>query len=364
MALQGKGFFIWKIRACEEGDIAAITALAKQAGFEHLIVKIADGAFAYNVEPDGEDLAIPLVASLQAAGIECWGWHYIYGDYPLSEANIAIRRIKETGVTGYIIDAEAEFKAPGKDKAAVIYLDRLRAVHPILPIALCSYRFPSYHPQFPWTEFLTQCDFNMPQVYWLLAHNPAEQLNHSVNEFRSIIPYRKIIPVGSAYKANNWEATSDDVVVFLDNAKSLNLSGASFWEWSNCRKYLPDVWETIAEYTWSESSLLQDIVDKLFTALNDHNLDRLTNFYTPNAVHVNSARTVQGTPAIRAWYQTLFNQLLPEASFTLTSYTGRGSSRHLSWTATSKVGNVVDGNDTLALVDGKIAYHFTYFTFS
>ena len=241
-------------------------------------------------------------------------------------------------------------------------MDRLRAAYPSLPMALCSYRFPSYHPQFPWTEFLSRCDLNMPQVYWLLAHNPAEQLTRSVNEFRSMTPHRPIFPVGSAYKGGSWEATPDDVVVFLDTAKSLNLNGASFWEWSNCRKYIPEVWNAIAGYTWSESSLLQDIVDKLFAALNDHNLDRLTNFYTPTAVHVNSARTVQGTPAIRAWYQSLFNQLLPEARFTLTSNTGTGSSRHLSWTATSSAGDVVDGNDTLALVEGKIAYHFTFFT--
>ena len=241
-------------------------------------------------------------------------------------------------------------------------MDRLRAVFPALPMALCSYRFPSYHPRFPWTVFLAQCDINMPQVYWVLAHNPAEQLLRSVNEFRSITPYRPIMPAGSAYKAGAWETTPEDVVVFLDTANSLNLSGATFWEWSNCRKYLPDVWEAISDYTWRESSLLQDIIDKLFAALNDHNLDRLTSFYTPTAVHVNPARTVQGTPAIRAWYQTLFNQLLPEASFTLTSYTGTGSSRHLSWTAKSTTGVIVDGNDTLALVDGKIAYHFTYFT--
>lgn len=362
MKLRGKGFYIWKIRACEGGDIPAITALAKQAGLEHIFVKIADGAFAYNIEPDGDDLAVPLIASLQSAGIEVWGWGYIYGDYPLSEANIAIRRIKETGVSGYIINAEGEYKTPGKDQAASIYLNRLRAAYPTLPLALCSYRFPSYHPQFPWSEFLTKSDLNMPQVYWLLAHNPAEQLTRSVNEFRTMTPQRPIFPVGSAYKAGSWQATPEDVVAFMDTAKSLNLSGVSFWEWSNCRKYIPEVWEAIADHNWSEDSLLQDIVDKLFAALNDHNLDRLTTFYTPTAVHVNSARTVRGIPAIRSWYQTLLNQLLPEARFTLSSAAGKGSSRHISWTATSSAGDVLNGNDTLALVDGKIAYHFTYFT--
>ena len=78
-------------------------------------------------------------------------------------------------------------------------------------------------------------------------------------------------------------------------------------------------------------------------------------------MHVNAARTIQGVGALRTWYQTLLNQYLPNATFILTGYEGTGNNRNLSWTATSDAGNVLDGNDTLGLVNDRIAYHYTFF---
>jgi hypothetical protein len=79
-------------------------------------------------------------------------------------------------------------------------------------------------------------------------------------------------------------------------------------------------------------------------------------------VHVTAARTIQGITAIQSWYQTLLTELVPNANFTLVSYTGNGSSRHLTWTATSGAAQINNGNDTLGLLDGKIAYHFSSFS--
>ena len=63
-----------------------------------------------------------------------------------------------------MIDVEREYKDAGKSKAAATFMNRLRAALPHIPVALCSYRFPSYHPQIPWKVFLERCDLNMPQV--------------------------------------------------------------------------------------------------------------------------------------------------------------------------------------------------------
>ena len=364
MPVQGKGYFIWRIRDCERGDVNAIANLAQQAGFSHLLIKIADGKYSYNVTSTGADLVPPLVRALQARGIQALGWHYVYGDDPVAEANMAIQRVRQTGVEGYVIDAEREYKVPGKDGAAATFMSRLRLSLPAFPIALCSYRFPSYHPQLPWRVFLEKCDYNMPQVYWQSNHNPADQLTRSVNEFQNITPFRPIIPVGSAYKAGTWAATPADVVNFMQTAQSLNLAAANFWEWAHTRLYLPEVWTAIRDYPWESAQPPQDIAEQLISVLNSHNPEQVASLYTPTAVHVSAARSVQGAAAIRLWYQTLFNQVLPDATFNLTSYTGAGSSRQLNWTASSPNGRVDNGSDTLALADGKIAYHFTSFTVS
>jgi len=56
--------------------------------------------------------------------------------------------------------------------------------------------------------------------------------------------------------------------------------------------------------------------------------------------------------------------VLPNATFELTGYSGTGNSRHLTWTATSSAGQVTNGNDTFGLMNGKIGYHYTFFTVS
>jgi hypothetical protein len=362
MTLQGKGYFVWRISACENGDVIAITNLAKQANYTHLLIKVADGVYSYNIESNGVDLAPPLVQALHAWNIQAWGWHYLYGDYPGIEADKAIERIKTLRLDGYALDVESEYKQPGKEEAARIFMNRLRYALPTFPVALCSYRFPSYHPQVPWAIFLENCDYNMPQVYWEQAHNPGEQLARCVREFMAMTPYRSILPVGSAYPRGSWTPTPDDILEFLQTTQSLNLSAASFWEWGNTRRNLPDDWEIICDFPWSTAPTPLDITQEYINALNTHNPDVLTNLYLPSAIHVNAARTIQGTTAIHTWYQTLLSQLLPNAAFVHTGFNGSGSARHLTWTATSSAGNVYNGSDTFGLYTGKIAYHYTFFT--
>ena len=331
MTLQGKGYFIWKIRDTEDGNVSAIAALAAQAKFTHLLLKIADGTYSYNLDLTTKaDLVPPLVQALASRGITSWGWHYLYGDDPVGEANKAIQRIRETGVSGYVLDVEVEYKEPGKAAAAVTFMDRMRQAYPNLPMALSSYRYPSYHPQVPWEEFLSRVDYNMPQVYWQLAHNPGDQLIRSVNEFKALTPYRPIIPTGAAYQSGGWAPSPAEVVEFMDTARNLNLSAANFWEWANTRLYLPSVWDAISTYDWPTGPLPDDISQQYITALNTRDPEQVLALYTPTAVHVTAARTVQGPDALRSWYAYLLGQLLPGAAFHLTSFSGVGSSRHFN----------------------------------
>ena len=106
----------------------------------------------------------------------------------------------------------------------------------------------------------------------------------------------------------------------------------------------------------------QDIVIRYFEALNTHDPDQVLALYHSQGVHVNSERTIQGIDALRSWYNALFNQVLPNATFTLTDYLGDLGSRHFTWTAVSDAGNVNNGQDSFGLVGGKIVYHFTFFT--
>ena len=363
--LQGKGFFIWKIEKCEHGDVKEIAGKAAVANFSHVLIKIADGTYTYNYDWDHHvDLVPPLARELRRLGIEVWGWHFVYGNEPSKEAQKAIQRIHELDLDGYVIDAEGNYAQGGKEQAAKTFMSRLTSSVQGVPIALSSYRYPSYHPKLPWDAFLSKCDYNMPQVYWMQAHNPGEQLRRSVREFRNMKYRPPIIPTGAAFTEWGWTPTASEVEEFLRTAKDLNLTAANLWEWENCRMELPkNVWRTVRDFPWEVGPPPPvDIAEAYIQSLNTHASEKVVALYASNAVHITPGRTVQGIAAIQSWYDSFFNTVLPNATFKLTGYSGSGNSRHITWTAVSANGSVQNGNDTLGLINGKIAYHFSYFT--
>jgi hypothetical protein len=364
MPLQGKGFFIWNISSCEGGNPTAIAAAAYAAGLSHVLVKIADGAYTFGYHPTTKQDQVPAVVNeLHARGIQVWGWHYVYGDDPVGEANVAIQRVKQLGLDGYVIDAEVEYKEPGKDAAARRFMGELRSGLSSLPIALSAFRFPSYHMDFPWRDFLSSCDINMPQVYWLKAHNAGAQLIRSIQEFQAISPFRPIIPVGSIFRYSDWVPSDAEVTEFLNTARSQNLTAANFYSWDECRKYLPLLWNLAAGYSWPGSSYQNtDITGRYIQALNTRNVDQIVGLFASNALHITAGSTIQGTEALRQWYSALFKDSLPSATFTLVGSSGSGAERQLTWTAVSSNFKVLEGKDTLGLQDGKIAYHYSHFT--
>ena len=239
--LPGKGYFIWRVGETQDGDIGRIAIAAEEAGLGHVLIKIANGAVGYNGD------VRPLVETLQRKGIEVWGWHYIYG-YPASEARMAVRRIRDSGVTGFVVNAEVEFKQPGMGAIASAYMEALRAEVSI-PIALSTYRYPEYHREFPFTSFLEYSDFNMPQVYWLLKHNPVEQLEESIRQYQALSVVRPMIPTGPAWKQGSWLPAPGELVAFMDAARDRGLEAANFWAWEHAQN-LPGLWQAIADYHW------------------------------------------------------------------------------------------------------------------
>lgn len=365
MTLQGKGYYIWKIPYTEGGDSQAILDLIKQANLTHVLIKVANEDQTYNYDKIRRiDLVAPLAELLRSEGVIVWGWQYIYGDDPLSEARKAIQRVNELELEGFVVNAEKEFKEPGKDVAARKYMTELRNALPNTTIALSSYRFPSYHPLFPWVEFLEQSDLNMPQVYWQEAHNPANQMLRCFREFQDFEPYRPIFPTGAAYPADGWKPTADDVHIFLETVKELELPGANFWSWQHCRAYLPDLWDRISEFPWEVElpAPEKDITEKFIDALNTHDPLPVVLLYTLTGVHIDTQRQIQGPEKLLEFYNNFLNNTFLDATFEIANMTGEDNTRHLTWTATFADGRVYEGNDTLGLQDGKISFHYSYYS--
>ena len=374
---QGKGIFLWQIKRVAGGDAFKIAKQAAAGKLTHVLIKVADGKYSYNFS-GGVDLVPPVVAQLRSRGIQPWGWQYVYGSDPVAEAKKAVERVKQFNLTGFVVNAEGQFKAAGMDKVARTYMKELRKGLPNLPIALSSYRYPTVHKDFPFKAFLEFCNFNMPQVYWLEATNPGQQLVRCVNEFNSLMPGQPIVPTGSAFSWGSWTATPQQLIVFLAKARQLNLPGANFWEFATA-KQSPNraLWLTIKRYDWATGNpgapvtsptpeptpepqpepapapnpaTPPKIITRYIEALNTGDASKTTVLYEKNVSElIYAGQVYKGRMNIFSYYYNLFKNILPGAQFKLLTWGGSGSSFTLEWSATSSKGNVSKGKDTILM---------------
>jgi hypothetical protein len=203
----------------------------------------------------------------------------------------------------------------------------------------------------------------MPQVYFEFAHNPEEQLERSVAQYAALRPARPLLVTGPTYNHNAWRPTADEVIRFLRRAKEMGIEAANFWAYDFAtRSTMIDLWNAVAAFDWPGGNQVADMPERLIGRINQKDTGLIAGLYLDNAAHVTAERTVVGKEAVRTWYDGLLRQVLPNSEFRVTGKSGSGATRQFTWTARSDKGSVLDGNDTLGLRDGRILYHYTYFT--
>ncbi len=256
MIPNGKGVFVWQLGRCFNGNVTALAEALKADGYAWAAIKAADGANDFNqgaTSWGGPNLMPAAVDALRQAGLKIFGWQYVYGNslaHTALEAEAAVRNWQRWRLDGWILDPEKEYKRPLAPLWARALMTYLRQQAPTMSIGLCSYRFPTLHPQLPWKEFLQKCDFHAPQVYWVGANNPGAQLARSAQELQSLreLPF---IPVGSAYSESGWEPTTAQLDEFNQMAKTLACEGVSWWCWDDNGIGNHPAWrEAIAGHDW------------------------------------------------------------------------------------------------------------------
>jgi hypothetical protein len=218
----GDGMWIWQMSQVEGGNVAQLIARAKANGLEAVYLKGSDATKPF------AQLTPQLVEQLHAAGLRVCAWQYVYGSDPAGEAATAAQNIR-TGVDCFIIDAETEYE--GRYAAAQTYMKTLRAaVGPDFPIALSSFPYVDYHPQFPYSVFLAQgnAQANLPQMYWKAIGTTPDrnfQQTYATNQ-----PYAKpIFPTGQLYEG----PPATDVQRFRALAQGYGAQGVNWWSWQH-----------------------------------------------------------------------------------------------------------------------------------
>jgi hypothetical protein len=229
-ALRGQGMWIWYVSQAEKGNVAKIAAKAKKNKIKTVYVKSSDGSSWW---PQWDTY----VAKLHAAGLKVCAWQYVYGTYPLAEANLAARAAN-SGADCIVIDAEVEYQ--NKYASARQYITQLRSqVGSSYPVGFTSFAYPDFHPTIPYSVFLGPggAQYNLPQMYFWAFEVAIPQVFYHTYTLNQIYQ-RPILPLGQTYDG----VPAAQALLFRKYAKRYRAPGYSWWVWHETR---PKTWTAL-----------------------------------------------------------------------------------------------------------------------
>ncbi|MFT4050086.1 MAG: peptidoglycan-binding domain-containing protein [Solirubrobacterales bacterium] len=230
-AFRSQGMWIWYVTQAEKGNITKIVRKAKRYKIKTVYVKSSDGA---NWWPQWDTYA----SKLKAAGLRVCAWQYVYGTYPVVEANLAARAAK-AGADCIVIDAEVEYQ--NKYTQAKQYITRLRSqIGSGYPVGFTSFAYPDFHPTIPYSVFLGPggAQWNLPQMYFWAFNVKIPQVFYHTYTLNQIYQ-RPIHPLGQTYD----RVPASQALLFRKYAKRYRAKGYSWWVWHETR---PNTWKALA----------------------------------------------------------------------------------------------------------------------
>lgn len=229
-AFRAQGMWIWYVSQAEKGNVAKIVAKAKRYKVKTLFIKSSDGANWWQQW----DLYAPL---FKAAGLRVCAWQYVYGRYPVVEANLAARAAN-SGADCIVIDAEVEYR--NRHAQAATYVKTLRPlIGEDYPVGFTSFAYPDFHPTIPYSVFLGPggAQWNLPQMYFWAFKVAIPQVFYHTYTLNQIYQ-RPIHPLGQTYD----RTPAKKALEFRRWARRYRARGYSWWVWHETR---PNTWRAL-----------------------------------------------------------------------------------------------------------------------
>ncbi|MEO8391792.1 MAG: SH3 domain-containing protein [Chloroflexota bacterium] len=253
--LNGLFTFIWQVRASAPTPEQLVTRM-QQAHFGAAVIKVVDGTRSYPIRPQDESRLRDSIVALRGAQLNVWGWGAFYGETaanpqpPEQQAQKAVERIQQYGLTGFALDVENFNGTRWSVDWATRFMNTLQvglAGQPV-DLALCSYRFPRLHGSFPLAAFAAGCSLIMPQVYWIRS-NPVADLDESLRQYAALAPGKPYLPMGIAAPSDDglWQPTPEEMIAFLDESRRRGLPAYGFWSLQHAFAN-PTLWQTLVNY--------------------------------------------------------------------------------------------------------------------
>lgn len=264
-----KSIFLWKTPCVAGGDAVMIADLLQRAGFEAVIVKMADGPYAYQPGYAGwsENLPPELAAALRSRGIAVLGYGFLYGATPRGEAAIAVTQTHKYRLDGYVFDVEGPFDSRSNAEANAYtvmanYLDGC----PNTPTAFCSWalwRSPktgaAWHPEAVCRAFMASCTVGMPMIYWG-GETPGDMswwMTNSLAQWKKLTD-KPLVPAGRAYIGDGGKPRPDAMLAFEAGVRAGGVAGVSWWSMQHALN-LTGIWTTLAGMDGFQTSPLASL---------------------------------------------------------------------------------------------------------
>jgi len=224
--------FLWVLDRL--GTPNELASQLKSAGYDWVCMKAQNGT----LSADGRALSVfeaqkpdEYVKEFRKVGLSVHGWGYVYGYSSMvsREIEATLKSIERFEFDSWQVDAEVEYKSSGV-KMASRYMSNLRLALPNYTFGISTYRFPTYHRDFPFKPFVDSCDYASPQVYWEQAHNPAGQLERCLREYKDLRSDWPIVPAGSSYPAGTWKPSVGELNEFYNSVIENKLTAWLWWE--------------------------------------------------------------------------------------------------------------------------------------
>ena len=177
-SLSGLGLWIWRLKACEGGNIPAMCAKAQAAGIKWVAIK------AGNDTANGQVTASTANA-FRANGIEVAAWWYSRPTTTDQELALLEDLVKNQEIRHVVIDAETEWESMSQNGKVASFdwrrraADFARSIRNVIGsdtfFADAPWFIPRAHPLFPFNEFGSIAQGRFPQAYYGVAELDGNQ---------------------------------------------------------------------------------------------------------------------------------------------------------------------------------------------
>ena len=250
-ALAGKGMWLWKFNATENGDADAIVTKADAAGLRQLWVRVGDsqdGFYAAGVLDQ-------LVGRAHERGIAVIGWGFPYLYDPVADASWTAGALAWRGPHGERLDGFSPDLETASEGVMVtarrlqVYLGQVAQATPDRPLIATVFRpTDRFWASYPYQAIAPYVDGFAPMVYWGCTE-PGAAAAEAISRLAALRPVHLI---GQAYNmadegGRRVAPSGDETWRFLDVARGGGAVGASFWDWQEISQ---EEWTAMSEFEW------------------------------------------------------------------------------------------------------------------